>query len=112
MATCGGGRQGQRDETAEEAAAERRGWDERRSGGDRRQQPDRRGSGLRLPPSDIPRPYVFRDFRDRRNPQDRRLYRDDGSAWERRDQRPPPADPVVVLTEDEIRCLLGRRPRR
>jgi hypothetical protein len=49
--------------------------EDERGAGDRRGWRDRRGAGSRLPPSEEPRAYGFRDFdQQRRSAQDRRLY--------------------------------------
>lgn len=92
-------------------------WDERRQGSDRRSGLDRRGSGVRQALSLEPRPYGFREFAERRQPQDRRIYRaDDGPC--NRHGRENPADGEhawvrSLLTDEEIRFLLRcSRPGR
>lgn len=101
----------------ETEALERR-WEDRRQGGDRRCGLDRRGSGAHQPLSLDPRPYGFREFSERRNRQDRRIYRADCEVWDRR-----VANAITesehdalrsLLTTEEIRYLLrcGRRGRR
>ena len=91
-------------------------WEERRQGADRRSGLDRRLSGSAQPLSLEPRPYGFREFSERRNPQDRRLYRPDSEGCDRRaDLEPFDRDSLrSLLTEEEIRYLLrcGRRGRR
>ena len=89
-------------------------WEERRLGGDRRSGLDRRSQGLRQPLQAEARAYGFREFSDRRNRQDRRIYRMDGEAWDRRAESMEPADRETLrslLTDEEIRYLLrcGRR---
>lgn len=92
--------------------------DDRRDGGDRRSGLDRRGSGSHQPLSLEPRPYGFREFGERRNRQDRRLYRADGQGWDRRsgDMAADGEEEALrsLLTGEEIRYLLrcGRRGDR
>ncbi len=97
--------------------------EERRRGGDRRSGRDRRGSGLHQPLSLEPRPYGFREFVERRGRQDRRIYRPESEAWERRGAEVSlRTDGLAMdgnalrslLTQEEIRFLLrcGRRSRR
>ena len=87
---------------------------ERRSGQDRRGGRDRRGSIPHQPPSEEPRPYGFREFSERRDCQDRRLYGSDGQPYERRRSTrfDDDADLCAVLTKDEIRFLFAQSRRR
>ncbi|MFO1153631.1 MAG: hypothetical protein U1E42_08220 [Rhodospirillales bacterium] len=88
--------------------------DDRRSGQDRRCGRDRRGGATRQPLSAEPRPYGFREFSDRRDRQDRRIYGSDGHPWDRR--RTPSEDESgdlsTVLTKDEIRFLFAQSRRQ
>jgi hypothetical protein len=97
------------------AAEDGRQRKDRRSGQDRRSGRDRRGSGERQPPSAEPRAYGFREFSDRRSPQDRRLYGSDGRPWDRRRSAridDDADDLAAVLTKDEIRFLFAQSRRR
>jgi hypothetical protein len=57
--------------------------EDRRTDPNRRSGLDRRGSGLREKPSKIERRYGFRDFKERRAAQDRRLYTPIDWSWDR-----------------------------
>ena len=96
-------------------AGDGRQQEDRRSGQDRRSGRDRRGAAKRQPPSTEPRPYGFREFSDRRDRQDRRLYGSDGHPWDRRaGARADEAagDLAAVLTQDEIRFLFAQSRRK
>jgi hypothetical protein len=83
---------------------DRRGEQERRSG------LDRRGSNTRPALQPQERAYGFRDFRDRRQAQDRRLYGRDGDCGLNRagaGGEPGPAGCFVYLTSGEIAALLS-----
>ena len=81
----------------------------RASGGDRRGEPerrsglDRRGSNTRPAPQQRERAYGFREFRERRGRQDRRLY---GDGVRRRNQGEGESG-FVYLTSEEIVALLS-----
>ena len=90
------------------------GWDgeERRSGSDRRSARERRDRGGHQPLSARPRSYAFREFRDRRSPQDRRLYIARASAWggwprRHQDMSDAFADGYLRLTPAELAALLS-----
>lgn len=76
---------------------DRRGEPERRSG------LDRRGSNTALAPQPRVRAYGFREFRERRGRQDRRLY-GDGVC---RPNRGEGESGFVYLTSEEIAALLS-----
>ena len=76
---------------------DRRGEPERRSG------LDRRGSNTHLVPQPRERAYGFREFRERRGRQDRRLY-GDGVC---RRNRGEGESGFVYLTSEEIAALLS-----
>jgi hypothetical protein len=81
---------------------DRRGEQERRSG------LDRRGSNTRPALQPQERAYGFRDFRDRREAQDRRLYgRDGDSRLNRAEGETRTAGCFVYLTSGEIAALLS-----
>ncbi|MBK8176510.1 MAG: hypothetical protein IPK66_14935 [Rhodospirillales bacterium] len=79
---------------------------ERRGCGDRRSGLDRRGSGRRSLVSCEPRAYGFREFREQRTMQDRRLYVADAAAWDRR-RRPEDDEGFIRLSRAEILALLA-----
>jgi hypothetical protein len=83
---------------------------ERRQGADRRSGLDRRGSGASAALSPVPRPYGFREFRERRAAQDRRLYGPDGGAsdWhDWRDGDEAAGGTFMALSRAEIESLLS-----
>jgi hypothetical protein len=91
-----------RERAAAPGGEDRRGEQERRSGLDRR--------GSTTPPAPRPqeRAYGFRDFRERRERQDRRLYGHDGDCGlNRAGGEAGTAGCFVYLTSDEIAALLS-----
>lgn len=100
---------------------------DRRDEPDRRLGIDRRGTDLPSPPQPEPRPYGFREFGERRNSQDRRLYGIEAGGFSPADPEPGPeavvepgteavptakdeASPygIVPLSDDALRALLRR----
>jgi hypothetical protein len=95
-------RRADRAQTETPGGEDRRGEQERRSGF------DRRGSNTRPALQPQERAYGFRDFRDRREAQDRRLYGQDGDCRPNRaDGETGTAGCFVYLTSGEIAALLS-----
>jgi hypothetical protein len=95
-------RRADRARAAAPGGEDRRGEQERRSGF------DRRGSNTRPAPRPQERAYGFRDFRERRGRQDRRLYGQDGDCrLNRAEGESGTAGCFVYLTSDEIAALLS-----
>jgi hypothetical protein len=92
-----GDRRGSNDPPGETRDGDKRSFERRCGEQDRRSGLDRRGAGA-LPPqrNQDPRPYGFRDFRERRDCQDRRLYRGEAESGR-----------FVYLTLEEISVLLS-----
>ncbi len=80
------------------------GAQERRMPPDRRSGLDRRGSGTSQPHAKEPRGYVFRDFADRRNPQDRRLF----VVTSRPNERSARLSRASIIEDDDGFCRLSR----
>jgi hypothetical protein len=92
--------------TADRAHGKALGGEDRRGEQERRSGFDRRGSKTPAPCLQE-RAYGFRDFRERRGRQDRRLYGQDGDCRLNRAEGETIAGCFVYLTSDEIAALLS-----
>ena len=93
---------------ADRAHGEVPGSEDRRGEQERRTGLDRRGSNTHPVPQPRERAYGFRDFRERRERQDRRLYgRDADCRLNRGEGEAGAAGCFVYLTSEEIAALVS-----